>query len=152
MLILGHFCPLLSIYTCVPKTTIIWCIIPEIPSETDIIFCHFGSFFALLHPPPLPPMISWIKILKQTEQPKKLKFWKTEKPICRYYYFTHVYNKWQSYDVWFLRYGAWRTQFFVILDCFLPLYPPNNPKNQNFEKMKKNIWIYYHFTHIYHKW
>ena len=25
----------------------------------------------------------------------------------------------------------------VILDCFMPSYPPNNPKNQNFAKMKK---------------
>ena len=29
------------------------------------------------------------------------------------------------------------TEFFVIFDCFLPFYPPDNPKNQNFEKMKK---------------
>ena len=41
-------------------------------------------------------------------------------------------------DVWFLRYGAWQTEFFVILDHFLPFYPPNNLKNQNFEKMKKS--------------
>ena len=27
--------------------------------------------------------------------------------------------------------------FFVTLDHFLPFYPPNNPKNQNFEKLKK---------------
>ena len=27
--------------------------------------------------------------------------------------------------------------FFVILDYFLPFYPPNNPENQNFEKLKK---------------
>ena len=27
--------------------------------------------------------------------------------------------------------------FFVILDCFLPFEPPNNLKNQNFEKMKE---------------
>ena len=26
---------------------------------------------------------------------------------------------------------------FLILGYFLPFYPPNNPKNQNFEKMKK---------------
>ena len=30
-----------------------------------------------------------------------------------------------------------QTEFFVILDQFLPFYPPSNPKNQNFEKMKK---------------
>ena len=67
----------------------------------------------------------------------KSKFWKTEKKIWRYYHFTHVYHKWQSYDVWFLRYGAWQTNFFVILDIFLPFYAPNNPKNKNFEKLKK---------------
>ena len=37
----------------------------------------------------------------------------------------------------FLRYGAQRTEFFVILDHFLTFYPINNPKNQNFENMKK---------------
>ena len=29
------------------------------------------------------------------------------------------------------------TEFFLILELFLPFYPPNNPENQNFEKMKK---------------
>ena len=29
------------------------------------------------------------------------------------------------------------TEFFVILDYFLPFYHSNNPENQNFEKMKK---------------
>ena len=38
---------------------------------------------------------------------------------------------------WLLRYGAWWTEFFVILDQFLYFYLSNNPKNQNFEKMKK---------------
>ena len=48
-----------------------------------------------------------------------------------------MYHEWESYDVWFLRYWVQRTEFFVILDCFLPFYPPKNPKSQNFEKMKK---------------
>ena len=26
---------------------------------------------------------------------------------------------------------------FVILDCFLAFYPPKDPENQNFEKIKK---------------
>ena len=30
--------------------TIIWCMVPEIPSMTDIIFCHSGPVFALLPP------------------------------------------------------------------------------------------------------
>ena len=41
--------------------------------------------------------------------------------------------------------------FFVILCHFLLFDPPNNPKNQNFEKMKKNTWRY-HFMLAYHKW
>ena len=43
----------------------------------------------------------------------------------------------ESYDFWFLSYGVQRTEHFVILDHFLPFYPLNNPKNENFEKMKK---------------
>ena len=35
--------------------------------------------------------------------------------------------------------SMWRTEFFVILDHFLPFYPPNNLKNQNFEKMKETL-------------
>ena len=41
---------------------------------------------------------------------------------------------------------------FAILGHFLPFHAPQNPKNQNFEKMKKmpedNILLY---IHTYHK-
>ena len=41
----------MSIYTCVPQMTTIWCMVPEILSATDIIFCHLRPFFVLLpHP------------------------------------------------------------------------------------------------------
>ena len=53
------------------------------------------------------------------------------------YHFTLAYHKWWSYDVWLLRFGAWQTEFFVILNYFLPFYFPNNQENQNFEKVKK---------------
>ena len=36
-------------YTSVPQMTTIWCMVPEISSVADIIFCHFGLFSALLH-------------------------------------------------------------------------------------------------------
>ena len=55
-----------------------------------------------------------------------------------------MYHKWQSYDIWFLRYGVWQAEFFVILDHFLPFYFPNNPKYQKFEKMKKRLEISFH--------
>ena len=68
---------------------------------------------------------------------RQIKILKKRKNTGKYYHFTHAYHKWQSYDVWFLRYDAWQTEFFVILDNFLPFHPANNLKNQNFEKMIK---------------
>ena len=54
--------------------------------------------------------------------------------------------------IWFLRYGARRKEFFVILDHVLFFRPSNNLKNQNFEKKnEKNTLRYCHFTHVYHK-
>ena len=70
-----------------------------------------------------------------TQKIKILKKWK--KTTLRYHHFTQVYHKWQSYDVWFLRYELQQTKYFVILDHFLPFYHLNNEENQNFEKMKK---------------
>ena len=58
----------LLFYTCVPKMTIIWCMVPKTLSMTDRIFCHFGPFFALL----------------PFKQPKKSKFWKNKKRTWRY--------------------------------------------------------------------
>ena len=60
---------------------------------------------------------------------------------------THLHHKWQSYNAWFLSYGAQQTEIFVIFNCCLPFYPPMDPENQNFEKMKKTpediiiIWL-----------
>ena len=67
------------------------------------------------------------------EQPKKSKFWKTEKNVRRYNHFTHVvYYKWQSWNM-----ERDRQNFLSFWTIFWPFTPPNNPKNQNFEKMKK---------------
>ena len=100
--------------------TIIRCMVPQILGAMDRIF-YFGPTFGLLPP----------------NNPKNLNFEKIKKIVQRYYHFTHVYYKWQPYDVWFLRYGAWQTKCFVIFDCFLPFHPSNKLKNQNFEKLKK---------------
>ena len=44
----------------------------------------------------------------------KSKFWKkNEKSIWRYYQFSPVYLKWQSYNILVLRYRAWHTEFSV---------------------------------------
>ena len=54
-----------------------------------------------------------------------------------YYHFTHVYHKCQSYGVWFLRYWANWQNILSFWTIFYPFNPHNNPKNQNFEKLKK---------------
>ena len=131
--------------------TIIWWMVPEIWSATDITFCHSGQFFAL--PPPggkTPENIIILHVCTTNDNHicvvlevqsvtdttfchfkpsplltnRKIKIKKNEKTTWRYYHFTHVYHKWQSYDVWFLRYGAWWTQFFCHFRLFFALLPP----------------------------
>ena len=62
----------------------------------------------------------------------------------------HVYHKWKSYDVWFLRYGVQQTGFFLILDHFLPFYPLTTQKIKILKNWKK-AWRYHHFTQVYNK-
>ena len=45
-----------------------------------------------------------------------------------------------------MRYEAQQTEFFVILSHSLPFYPTSNPKNENFEKMKKSLEISSFYT------
>ena len=48
-----------------------------------------------------------------------------------------------------MMYGSWdlrHDSFFVILRDFLTSDTPNNPKNQNFEKMKKSLEILSFYT------
>ena len=91
---------------------------------------------------------------KKKKKKKKIKILKKKKrkKFRKYHHFTHVYQKSQSYDIRFLRYRVRQTEFFVILDHFLPFYSTNNPQNENFEKMKKNNWGFYWFTLNHHKW
>ena len=88
---------------------------------------NYGLFFALYPPPP--------------KNQKNQNFEKMKKKNCRrYHHFTQVYQKPQSYEVQFLRYGVRETEFFVILGHFLPLYSLNNQKNQNFKTIKEASW------------
>ena len=41
---------ILSFYKCVPKKNVIWCMVSEIWSATDKIFCYIRPFFTLLTP------------------------------------------------------------------------------------------------------
>ena len=105
--------------------TIMWCMAPDISSGTDRIFCHFGLLFTFLCPPNNP----------ENQIFEKMKINPGDIIIL------HIkYHKSKSYDIWFLRYGVWQIEFFsfwIIFCPFTPRSPTNNPKNQNFEKMKR---------------
>ena len=86
----------------------------------DRVFCYFGPLTLLT-----------------TRKIKILKKWNT----WRYYHFTLVYHKWQSYDACSLRYGVQKTIF-----ChFRPFFAI-------FKNLNKNAQRYYHSTSVYHKW
>ena len=82
----------------------------------------------------------------------KIKILTLKKNTWRYYYFIYVHHKWQSYDVWFLTYRVWQTEFFVILDRFLPFYPPMDQGNQNFQKNRKKHLKIHHLTNMTVVW
>ena len=75
---------------------------------------------------------------------QKNQFWKNEKKSWRYHHFSHVHQKSQIYDVWFLRYGGRQTNFFLILAIF-SLFTPL------IKNLKKCLEIFF-FTHVHHKW
>ena len=115
--------------------TIIWCMVCELWSMTDS-FLSFWTVFC--------PILSLYTCMYQKWHSYDIWFlryhvWRTQFfcHFLRYYNFTHVCHEWQSYAVWYLRYAAWGTESFVIFDHFLHFYPPNNLKNQNLEKIKK---------------
>ena len=70
---------------------------------------------------------------------QKIKIFKNEKICRRYHHFIHVYQKSQSYDVWFLRYGVRQTEFFVIMDHFFPFTPQWTQKIKILKKWKKTL-------------
>ena len=112
-------------YTCIPQMMVIWCIVPEIWSTTDRIFCHFRLFFALL----------------PTNNPENQNFEKMKKNTWRHYHFTHVYHKLKLYDVWFLRYGVQQTEFFSFWTIFCPFSPLTTQKIKILKKWKKSLEI-----------
>ena len=93
------------LYTCIPKITITWCMLPEIWSVRDIIFCHFGPFFCPLTP--LPPNNL------ENQNFEKLK------KARRYHHFTQVFQKSWSY-LQFLRYGAQQISYLSFWAIFCP--------------------------------
>ena len=99
-------------------------------TEFFVVLSHFLTFYPLT--------------TEKNQNFKKMK------KVSGYVIILHVYQKSQSYDVCFLRSGEQWTEFFVILDflvepdrhnflSFWTTFCPftNNPRNQNFQKIKK---------------
>ena len=102
--------------------TIIWSMVPEISSATDIIFCHSRPFFCTFTSS---PVTTWkIKILKK---------WKNGDIVILH--MCTINDNHMMYSSWDMKCEG--QNFSVILERFLPFYSHNNPKNQNFEKLKK---------------
>ena len=110
--------------------TIKWCIVPEW-SMTDMSFWTIFCLFTTL-------------------KTQNIKVLKNENNAWRYYDFTHVHHKSQSYDVWFLRYWARQMELFVILDHFFLIYPLKTQKIKISKKWKKCPKNYNHM--LYCSW
>ena len=103
--------------------TITGCIVPGIWSMTNRIFCHFGPFFCPF-------------TLLATQ---KIKIFKNEKNAWRYYHFMHKIK-----NVNHMMYGSRnmkrdRQNFLSFWTISSPFTCLTTPKNQNFEKLKKNL-------------
>ena len=105
---------------CVSNPTIIWVTASEIQIETVTFLSFWATFcpFTALTTPK-------IELLKKMKKKKNTR---------RYHHFTLGHHKLWSYYVWFLRYGAWQTKFFLMFWSFFALLPQ---ENQNFEMMKE---------------
>ena len=79
----------------------------------------------------------------------KIKILKNEKICWRYHYFTHVNQKSQSYDVWFLRYWVGQTKFLSFWVIFFPFTSPPLmiPNIKILKKWKKCLYM-----QVYNKW
>ena len=101
-----------SFYTSVPKIMVIGYTFPEIWRVMDVI------------------VIQYFSILLPNNSPTN------ENKSWRYRHFIQVYQKSWSYAILFLRYGSEGCNYFSLSAFFLPFYPPESPKNQNFKNIK----------------
>ena len=113
-----------SFWTRVPNITIIWYMVTEIQSETDIFFCHFGPIF-VFSPTTIP----------------KIKFWKNERNVLAYYPFTHMYHINEDYMAL-----AKKDNFLSFLVIFCPFTPLTIHKIRILKKWKTHLEILSFYT------
>ena len=91
------------------------------------IFFSFWTVFALLHPVTTQRIKKHLKISSF--------YTSVQKNLIKCYTVPEIWHV--TYVIVSFHFEL----FFAILVYFLPFYPPNIPKNQNFKKMKKNLKI-----------
>ena len=125
----------------------------------DVRFLRYGvrqSFWAIFCPFTSPLMILNIKILKKM---KKM-------PGDIILLYIHVYHKWRSYDIWFLKYKVQQREIFITKWCMVPeiesmteiifchsglffaILPHYGPRKWKFWKNENSILRYYHFKQV----
>ena len=80
-----------------------------------------------------------VKIFKKMKKPLEISSFYTSAPKIMIIGYT-VPEIWHMTDVIIFHFGY-----------FLPFYPPNSQKNDNFKKNEKKPWRYHHFTHVQQK-
>ena len=121
---------------CVPQMTIIWYMVLEISSGTG----YFLPFYLPNNP--------------ENKNFEKMK--KTPGDII-ILHVSIINQNHMMYDPWDMERDRKNFSHFgpfypIALSPHCTPPPLNNPKNQNFEKMKKDPYRYHHFTQVYHKW
>ena len=86
-------------------------------------FCHFGPFFALY----------------PSNNPKNKNFWKhskkkKKKNSLEILHISAINDNHMMHGFWDMECNR---QFFVVLDHFMPFYPPKQPKKSKFWKIQK---------------
>ena len=114
---IGNYVSFFALLALLPKTIIIWGMVPEIQSETAN-FCHFRSFFCPFTPHPTPLTTYIIRILKKWKKYLEMSSFYTCVPEITIIW-CMLLEIWSATDFFFL----------VIFGHFLPFYPTNNPKN-----------------------
>ena len=123
-------------YSSAPKIIIICCTVTEIRSEPGIIFCHLGHFLPF-YPPTNDRKMKNLKKWKKT--PKKQTNKQTKKkPGDIIFLHMCTINEDGSWDI-----RCNRQNFLKFWAIFSPFSPPDDPGNQNFEKISLEILSFY---------
>ena len=155
---------ILSFYTWVPQIKII-CMVPEISSTTDIIFCHLGPVFLTKN---LDHRLycSWDIVHDGCNY---FSFWATSFPFTSLIaQKMKISEKWKKYLEKSLFYTSapklmiigytileiWQVTSVIFVFHFgllLPFYLSNSPKIKISKKWKKKTWKYQNFTQVCQK-